>query len=237
MWARWVLVGIALACAGCELHLAVDAAFDRDGGGRLEIALAADEELRERARAGGADPLGELTAVGQELGGGWEVADTTGEDGMRTVALSSTFDGPDEWERVTGELSRALSAPEVDLLGPLTVDVDADRILVEGSAGLRPSDAVGELGLQPGEAVALLRDEVDVSYTVRVSLPGEVLGTTADERDGPVLTWTVEPGEEAVIRAVGDRPDAPVWPLAAGGVIGLLGASLLLQCVARRRRR
>lgn len=215
MWARWMLVCVVLFAAGCELHLAVEATFDRNGSGRLEVALSADDALRERAAAAGADPLGDLAAAGEQLGDGWRVSDTTA-DGLRTVALASGFRGPAAFDALAADLAAALSAPEVELLAPLTLTLTDDRLQVEGAAGLQPTDVVAEHGLSPDAAVEALRAAGAVTYEVRVALPGEVVETNADQRDAATLTWTVAPGERVDIEAVGERPDRAWWPWAAG---------------------
>lgn len=235
MWARWLLAGLVFLCAGCELHLQVDMAFDRDGGGRLAVAVTADEALREAARATGADPLGQLAAAGEELPG-WTVTDRTDDSGRRAVELATQVAGAHAYERAVADVAAALSAPEVALLGPLSVAVDDERIVVEGRAALEPTSAVGELGLAPDEAVALLREGDVFRYDVHVTLPGEVLETTADAQQGQRLTWPVEPGSAVTIRAVGERPAQPVWPLVAGGAAGLAVAGVAVRLIARRRR-
>lgn len=239
MWARWVLVGVVLLCAGCEARLRVDAVFDRDGGGRLVVALTADEDLRARAEAAGTDPLGDLVATGEHLTPGWTVTDTTA-DGARTIALSAEFDDPDAFEGLSTELAHTLNAPEADLLAPLTVRVEEERLVVAGSARLQPTPAVREWGLVPDQVVALLREEDAFSYVVRVALPGEVLDSTATEQEADgTLRWTVEPGQEVVVHAVARRPGTPVWPLVVGAVVGLMVGVVVLRraTVVRRRSR
>ncbi|HVM13913.1 MAG TPA: hypothetical protein VM287_06255 [Egibacteraceae bacterium] len=237
MRARWLLVGLVFLCAACELRMEVEAAFDRGGGGRLHVALTADGELVERARAAGATPLDDLVATGQELGGGWRVDDTIDDEGGREVRLSVGFGGPEEFNRLAGEVSEALAAPELELLGPLEAHLTDDRLVVEGTAALQPTEQVAELGLTPQEAVTLLRDEGAFIYEIHVAAPGEVLETTGEQRGEDVLTWTVAPGEQVDIRAVAQRPGRPVWPLAVGGVAGVLFAALVLRraLVIRRR--
>lgn len=234
MWARWLVVGLALACAGCQLHLQVEMALDRDGGGELELTLSADEALLEAARSAGADPLGELADSARELGDDWQVTERTADDGRRSVVLSTSAAGPDEYERVVGEVAAALSAPEAELLGPLSIAVDDERIAVSGRAGLVPTDAVGELGLAPDDAVVLLREEGVFRYDVRLTMPGDVVETTADRQDGRTLAWSVEPGSAIDVRAVGNRPEAPLWPLVAGGAAGLAVTGLALRAAGRR---
>lgn len=228
-------MGVVLLAAGCELHLEVEAAFDRDGSGRLDVAVSADEELRGRAAAAGADPLDDLAAAGEQLGNGWRMSDTTSEQGTRTVALSTRFRGPDAFDSLAAEVAAALSAPEVELLAPLTLTLTEDHLRIDGAAGLQPTDAVAEHGLTPEQVVDALREDGEVTYLVRVALPGEVIATNAHHRDAGTLTWSIAPGEHVDLEAVGARPPRTWWPW----VLGLAALLALLLCVvvARATRR
>lgn len=238
VWARWVLAGLAVLCAGCQLQLEIDIAFDRDGAGHLAVAVTADADLQARARAAGVDPLADLVAAGNQLADrGWRSADTTDEHGRRTVELSADFTGPRAFDQLAEQLALALSAPEVDLLAPLTLTVDDEQMVLTGAASLQPTEVVAELGLTPEQAVTLLRDEDAFTYVVGVDLPGAVLDTTADRQEGGTLRWTIEPGEEVTIHAVGERPDRPLWPLGLGALTGLVVAALVLRRFALVRRR
>lgn len=238
MWARWVLAGVALLCAGCQLQLEVGIAFDRDGAGHLGVALTADPALQAMAQSADADPLETLADAGEELADrGWRTSDSIDDRGMRTVMLSADFTGPRAFDQLAEQLATALSAPEVDLLAPLTVTVDDEQLRLAGAASLRPTEVVAELGLTPEQAVALLRDEDGFVYTVAVDMPGEVLDTTADSEEGGTLRWTVEPGEQVRIHAVGQRPGPPVWPLVLSALAGLVAAAVVLRRFAVVRRR
>lgn len=240
MWFRWVLVGLVLLGSGCELQLEIEAVFDGDAGGRLAVALAADADLRARAQAAGVNPLDDLAAAGQELASqGWQVADTTNAEGLRTVALSVDFDSAQAFNQLAAEVSQTLAGPEADLLPALTVTVSDERLVVDGTARLQPTEVMAEFGLTPEQAVGLLREEGGFSYVVRVGLPGEVLASTAAAEDDGTLRWTVEPGEQVDIHAVGVRPGRPVWPLVMGALVGLLVAAVAARrfVVVRRRAR
>lgn len=238
MWARWVLAGLALLCAGCQLQLEVGITFDRDGAGHLAVAVTADPAVQAVAQSAGADPLEELAAAGEELADrGWQTSDTIDDQGMRTVTLSADFTGPGAFDQLAEQLAMALSAPEVDLLAPLTVTVDDEQLVLAGAASLRPTEVVAELGLTPEQAVAMLRDEAGFAYTVAVDMPGEVLDTTADSAEGGTLRWTVEPGEQVRIHAVGQRPGPSVWPLVLGALAGLVVTAVVLRRLAVVRRR
>lgn len=236
MRAWMMLVAVVALTAACELQLDVQATVDRNGAGQVTVALSADDELRAQAAAAGVYPLDELVESGDALGDGWSVEDRTAEDGLRTVALSRRFDDPQAFDALAAELAAALSAPEVELLAPLSLTVTDERVRIHGAAGLQPTDAVAELGLSPEQAVAALH-EAAVGYDVRVVMPGDVLASTADARDGQALVWTVPAGQRVDIEALGERPDPARWPLFASALLGMLAAAALLGLVTRRRAR
>jgi hypothetical protein len=229
--AALLLVGLL---SGCRVGLDVALDVEADGGGRLSVALTADPQAQERAAAAGADPLASLAAVGRELEG-WTVADRTGEDGTREVELSVEADDAEALSAQAAQLAAALDAPEGRILEPLRVAVTADRVRVEGGAALQPAEGVAELGLTPEQAVALLESRDALDYTVTVTLPAEVLSSTAPVVEDATLVWPVAPGERVEIAAEGVRPRFP-WPpvLAAGAVVAL---AAVLVAVSRGRGR
>lgn len=212
---------VAVVLSACEAALDVRLVLDRDGGGRLGVSLSADRDLLDRAEAAGADPLGALAAAGRRLEG-WEVIDEGlgaadaaragqgTQGGGRRVELVTPVADAQELQARSAELAEALSAPEVDLLDGFTVTVEGDTVAVRGRAGLVPTDATTEVGLQPDDAVRLLREHDPFRYTVRVRLPGAVVESNAtmvpvDGEPGD-LVWVVEPGESVLVSAVGERP-------------------------------
>ena len=234
-----LVVLLAMASTGCQLRMTVDVDVNRDGGGVLSVALTADEQLQARAGAADADPLGDLVETGATLGQGWSVRETEGEDGDRTVMLTSAFADPEEFSALAADLAEALAADEADLLEPLQVTVTEEDITVEGAAALRPTSAVRDYGLTPDKAVRLLRRSEAFEYQVVVTLPGEVLsaeGADTSGDDAQTVAWTVKPGKRVRIAATGARPGPP-W---ARGLLGALGgglvAGVVLWLLARRRR-
>lgn len=221
------LLLLAVLCTACEARLLVDVAVHDDGSGVLAVTLRADAELLDRAQEAGADPLGDLAAAGAGVAdAGWVTRDQTGEDGSRAVTLSAPFSDAVTFNALAGELEAALAAPEVTLLEGLSLAFDDERIRVDGRASLVPAPAVTDLGLQPEQAVALLTDAF--AYEVTLALPGEVLESTATAggaEDQP-LRWSLTPGQEVELRAVGERPrPSPLLvgaAVAAGGVAALV---------------
>lgn len=215
----------------------MDLDVDRNGAGTLALAVSADAELRDVADDAGADPLEELAAAGRGLGGSWRVADTSDDEGGRTVRLSTRFDDPGDLERIVDELATALNTDEVALLEDLGVAVTDDQVAVHGAVGARPTRAVRDYGVTPRRAVRLLRRSEAFTYDVRVRLPGEVLESNAagGSDDGP-LRWSVAPGERVELRASSTRPGPPWLRAALGAGAGGMVAALVLWLLARRRR-
>lgn len=227
---------LLLLATGCRLTLDVALDVDRDGGGDVAVALAADAELRRHADQAGADPLDDLAVTGQRLAAdGWTTSDNTADDGSRTVTLSRPFADPAELARVVDDLTVALDAEEVALLSDLGVAVDDETVTVRGEAGLEPTDAVTDYGLSPQQVVRRLERSEAFSYTVTVGVPGEVVTTSAPAADDG-LSWSIAPGETVQIEVVSDRPWSPWLRALIGGLLGLLAAVLLLLARKHLRR-
>lgn len=203
LWLPVVLVAPIVLLSGCRLDSAVEVRLDADGGGTFGVTLAADEQLRDRAAAAGADPLATLREAGGQLPG-WRV--TTREDGgAGVVTLETEFADPDELARVSGEFADAVAGPELRPLEPLRVEVTDDTIELRGAAGLALTAQVADLGLSPARAERLL-DEA-VTSTVSVGMPGEVLETDADERASATsVRWTIGAGEQRELYVSARRP-------------------------------
>lgn len=231
-----LLAVLMLGVAGCQLRVGLGVDVDQSGRGVLAVSVGADPELLARASEVGVDPLAALLAQGQKLAeAGWRVAEDTLPGGGREVRLSARFRSPEEFNDLANDLAGALAAPEVRLLEPFTLEVTDDRITVTGAAGMRPTPAVTELGIQPADAVRLVAEEDAVSYAVRVRLPGEVLGSTASIQDQGTLVWVIQPGQQVAVRAVGTRPPRPLLPLLIA-VVGALAAGVAVAAALRRRR-
>lgn len=228
---KWrALLGLALvSLPGCRLGLDVRADLEAGGGGRLAVALDADREALDAAAQAGADPLGDVVATGRGLeSDGWTVTDETAEDGTRRVELAVQAADAEELSAQAALLADALSGPEAALLEPLAVTLTEDRIAVDGAAGLRPGDALADYGLPAAEAVRLLDESDAFDYTVTVTLPDQVLSTSATGVEGSTLTWTVDPGQRVQIAAEGVRPRFPLVQVAvAAAVLAALGLAVL----------
>jgi hypothetical protein len=250
---------LAALLAGCEMDGLVAVTVDGDGGGTLAVTLAVDEELRQAAGDAGADPLAGLVEAGEGLAG-WRVARSEGggsqdrgaggsEDGSaggaggsergsgrgaggEAVTLSTRFRDSAELERITRGFAEGLAGPELAPLGPMRVTVTEDTVELAGTADLRVSAAVRELGLSRRRARARLSESLRFRVTAR--MPGTILRTNADEqRDDNTVVWNIAPGEHRALRVAAERP----WILARitrllvdpyGVAATFIGAALIL---------
>lgn len=234
---RILLLSLALVLTtACQLRLDVAVDVNRNGGGTLGVTVGADAELQDAAAEAGADPLETLVQTARGLeDDGWRVTRGSQAD-VQTVTLSREFADPAEFNTVAEQLARALAADEVVLLEPLTMEVTADTIAVEGAAGAQPRAAVRDYGLTRRAAVQLVRQEEALDYTVTLTLPGDVVSTTAGEAAISPLVWQIPVGEQVVIAAESTRPGPPILRAVLGAVGGALVAGLLLWLWSRRRR-
>jgi hypothetical protein len=236
--AACLLAVLALLAAGCQARLAIEVTVDGDGAGSLTVGLAADAALRAEARSRGVDPLDELARVGERLeGSGWLASDTLVPGGGREVRLTAAFSDPAEFNLIAADLATALAAPEAVLLEGLRLDVGAEEVRLDGAAALVPGAGIADLGLDPEQVLDRLRAEQPFAYEIVVTMPGEVLETSATAVSENRLRWSVEPGERVRLLAVSERPRIERWVLAASGAAGGLAALLLGLVVTRRRRR
>lgn len=231
--ARLILVvGVVVSLSGCRLGLDLRVDVEAGGGGRMAVALDADREALDAAEQAGADPLGGVVQAGRELeADGWTVSDVTAEDGTRRVELAVEAADAEELSAQAAQLADALSGPEAALLEPLTVALTEDRIAVDGAASILPGDAIADYGLPAADAVRLLQERDAFDYTVTITLPDEVLSSTATTVEGSTLTWNVQPGQRVTIAAEGVRPRFPLVQVAVGAAVI---AAILLAVLSRR---
>jgi hypothetical protein len=233
-----LLAALVLGAVGCQLRVGVGVDVDRDGAGMLAVSVGADQELLAKAKQAKADPLGDLLAQRRQLAkAGWHMIEDTPVGGGREVRLATHFHSPEEFNALANDLAKTLAAPEVRLLEPFTLGVTHDRITVTGAAGLQPTSAITELGVQPAEAVRLASEQGAVTYEVRVRLPGDVQTSTAPLQDRGTLVWTIRPGQRVKILAVGTRPPHLLLPVLAAVAGALAAAGVAVAAVLRRRRR
>lgn len=213
---------VVVLLTGCELRADVDVAVDDSGGGTLAVTLQADEALRRSARATGADPLAALTAAGRQAPG-WRVR---GPDAEGVVTLATTFDDPEELERISTQFARAVATPELQPLGPMQLVMGDDTVTLRGSAGLAVTDAVRDIGYSPARARAVVADSVRLE--IGAQMPGEVLQTNAAQRqDARSVRWVIPAGGQRQLQVVSARP----WTVARVARLLITPAGLLVLVI------
>jgi hypothetical protein len=193
---------LVMVLSGCRLDGQVEVAVNGDGGGTLALTLAVDEELRRAAA--GADPLSALEEAGGQLQG-WQVTRPDGADRRRAVTLSTGFRDPEDLEQLTTQLSEGLAGPELAPLGPMRAEVTDDTITLTGTADLRLSPTVRELGLSRRQARNRLAEALRFRVTAR--MPGAVLQTNATGRpDDTTVVWDIPAGQRQALHVSAARP-------------------------------
>lgn len=235
---RLVALPVALLLlAGCELRADIAVTIDETGGGALAVTLDPDDALRRSARQADADPLAALIDAGRQLPG-WQVRE---DDPGGGVTLATTFDDPDELERISTQFANAVAAPELRPLDPLRLVVGDDTMRLQGGAGLKVTPAVRDIGYSQSRAQAVIADSVRLRVTAR--MPGEVLQTDADQREGAdTVSWLIPAGQRRQLQVVSTRP----WTLErvarllltpVGALLVLLLAAVMVVVARQMRRR
>lgn len=194
---RLLLVAVcALALTACRLDLTVDVDMQPDGTGTVTVEAVADAELVAQVP----DLVDDLR-LDDAIANGWVVAGPTPlEGGSMSIQLVHDFHSAEELASVLNSIGPPLTDMQAarttdpnDPGGPTTNAVDgtlvlangfesfADAALIEAVGGLPFGDTIAASGLAPEQAM---------SFTFRVSLPGELVSSeTGTEVDGGVIEW------------------------------------------------
>lgn len=234
-----VLLALAVVAAGCQVRVGTDVTVGRDGAGRIALTVALDEELASSLAADEVDPFG---ALGDDLPDGWRV-DRSAPDGGLAATVSADFDDPEGLATRVAQLQEGLDDEDPVVLDDVALDVaDDGSARFTARAGFRPPSSTGLAGggitFDGDDLASLLAERGDevMRVDLRVSLPGPVVESNADEVEGSTATWALPVTELADVRAVGGPPEDRTWwvvggALLAGVVVGYVGLGLL-----RRRR-
>lgn len=247
---RRFLLGAALAAAvvvagGCQMQVELGVDVERDGSGRITVAVDLDAEAAERLP----DLAGQLRLDDLEAAG-WEVEGPTATAGGAT-ALTATraFSTPEEATRVLGDVSgaggpfqelevaRRSSFLTTDYTFTGAVDLTAGvegfaddglRSLLEGSGF-----SLGSTDLE--QAIGAPVDET-FFFEVRATLPGSITVEGAGVEDGAGVVWSPAVGERVVLAARSEmlhRQRAAWLALCAAAFL----AMVVVVVFGRRRRR
>jgi hypothetical protein len=251
---RFVLLALAaVALSACRLDVTVSVDMQPDGTGTVALVAVADDELVGQIP----DLVGDLR-LDDAIANGWMVdGPTAAEGGGSTITLTHGFNSAEELANVLNSIGPPLTAMEAArtpddqgqttnaINGTLVLDdgfrTFADADLLQAVGGLPFADEITASGLTPAEAM---------SFTFRVSLPGELISAeTGTEVGDGVIEWraALDGTRVDLYTATVQRPAGSgstwagplskvalvalvVWVLVAGIFIGVVA-------VARRRRR
>ena len=186
----------ALVLTACHLDVTVDVAMQPDGTGTVTVAAVADAELVSQVP----DLVDDLR-LDDAIANGWEVSGPTALDGGgMSITLTHPYHSAEELASVLNsigppltDMQAARTTDPADPNGPTTNAIDgtlvlpngyesfADAALVEAVGGQPFGDQIAASGLTPSEAM---------SFTFRVSLPGELVSSeTGTEVGNGVIEW------------------------------------------------
>lgn len=235
-------LSLALLTSACQLSLATDIGVESDGSGRLELAVAVDDELATILADAGADlTLG--LAQAEAAAGDWEVEEVDDVAG-RELRFRTSFDTPDELGRLVDELHAGLGEGDPAILSDVDLDVAEDgRASFRARAGLALPATTGAVGdgisFDADDLQELLDEQGEraARYDLRLTLPGRPVAHDADVVDGRTLTWHLPVGEMAAIEARAEPAADRTWVLAGAAflVAAVLAATVVV--LARRRHR
>ena len=239
-----VLALLLVVLSGCQLRVATDVLVERDGGGRVELTLVVDHELRDLLAEAGQDEALELGPAAE--GAAWTVEDVE-EPGATGVRLSTSFDEPAGLGDAVDALLAGLEPDDGAVLRDVTLSRDADggyRLALR--AGIEPPAVVGTAPQDPsvprfdGDDLARLLAERGAEAAradLRVTFPtpptvevgsGSVEGTTA----------TIALPNDRLSEVVVTAPPPSGLPLQETAAAAAVAAGLgLVVAVLLRRRR
>jgi len=208
------LVGLLVVLAtGCRLDVTVETEVNKDGGGVVRVAAAADDELLARAPSALADlRLDDLRAAGSTATGPEKE-----DDGRTWVRIEKPFASVDEAVAIL----RSLNGPQGPLLDvritsttegtDTSLAFDATARLDGGIEAFADSALVQTAGGTPFAAeIQAAGTSVDqgLGLSVGITLPGAVTAPGAT-LDGDTATWAAPlgPGQATVISARAEWSD------------------------------
>ncbi len=232
------LAVVALVASACQVRVGTDITVTEDGSGRMALTIALDEELTSSLAADGFDPFAGL----EDLPEGWEV-ERTDADGGQAATIAADFADPDELTARVAQLREGVGEQDPSLLEDVELAVAEDgSATFRGRAGFRPPSSTGLDGVGvafDGEDLQTMlaeRGDEVMRVDLRVSMPGPVVDTDADEVDGRAATWNLPVTELVEVRAASEPPsDRTWWVVGGAAVLGLVLGFVLVGLFRRRR--
>ena len=230
---------LAVVASACQVSVGTHVTVGEDGGGRLAVQVALDEDLATNLAADDVDVFAGL----EELPDGWS-SERSSPDGGQAVTIRADFPDPAGLERRVAQLRDGLGTQDPLLLDGLQLTVAEDgSARLSGRAGFRPPSSTGLRGAGVGfdgrDLAALLAERGDevLRIDLRVAMPGPVVAGNADEVDGNLATWHLPVTELTEVRVASNPPSALQRWLAIGAaaVVGLVLVLAVVGLVRRRR--
>lgn len=233
---------VVVALAGCQMRIELATVVAPDGSGRLELIVAADEELRQQSEQQGEDPFEGFDEA--ELPPEWEVEEYRDGEflGVRAIRPFDEVAELDDIATELQELGDAGGGEQMGGEGPF--DLSNLRVVRDGDAfGFEMEMPAAEMGELAGTGSEEGSAEVDVDpamlrmfmrnlfdFRVRAQLPGEVVDHDADRVTDDGLVWEIDVAatEARTLRAsstvgAGGGAGGPVALGAVGLVLGVAG--------------
>lgn len=250
MFRRLLLLVLgALILASCRLDVEVEVMIEPDGTGTVTVVALADEGL-----VGQIDGLADALVFDDVVRGGWEIdGPTSTDDGGLRAVFSHRFSSAQELANLLNSIGPPLSSMQAGrttedeqttnavrgtlvLEGGFEAFTDADLTAAVG--GLPFGDRFAAMGLTPDEAM---------SFTLRITMPGEVISATGVEVEPQVFEWVapLDGGQVEVAASTVQRPpEGGAWagPLATAALVALVvwlvlsGSFIAFVLIARARR-
>lgn len=240
----------ALVLVSCRLDVEVEVIIEPDGTGTVTVTAVADEGL-----VGQVDGLAEALVFDDAIRGGWEVEGPVPTDegaGLRAT-FSHRFSSAQELANILNSIGPPLRSMQAGRTteGEQTTNAVRGTLLLDGGFEAFTDDdltaAVGGLPFGDRFAATGLTPEEAMSFTLRVTMPGEVISATGVEIEPQVFEWTAPlDGSQLEVAAstVQRPPEGGAWagPLATAALVALIvwlvlsGSFIVFVLIARARR-
>lgn len=232
------LVLVAVAVSACQVRVGTDITVAEDGSGRLALTIALDEELASSLATDGFDPFAGL----EDLPDGWSF-EREDIDGGMAATVSADFEDPAGLAARVSQLGEGVDDEDPLLFEDVELAVaDDGSATFRGRAGFRPPSSTGLEGVgvtfDGDDLQAMLAERGDevMRVDLRVSMPGPVVDSDADQVDGRTATWSLPVTELVEVRAASDPPDdRTLWVVGGAAALGLVLGFALVGVFRRRR--
>lgn len=238
----------ALVLVGCRLDVDVAVVVGPDGTGVVTVTAVANDSFVAQF-----PDLAEALVLDDAIARGWSVdgPEETDSGGLRIV-LTREVSGPQDLANALASIGPPLLEPRA---GRTTEDdqttsaVDATLQLPDGFASFADADLIAAVGGVPWQSrldAAGATPSEDLSFTFRLSLPGEVTASTGTEVSPGVYEW-VAPMDGTTVSVAHSTlqrpPESGAWarPVAIAALVALVVwiviSIVLIAAVIRAQRR